>query len=184
MSARAASIALTLPWMVFAWQILGAGSAFRPMPGERGLSFLAQLISLAFVGVLFPSQPELLTMWRAAIGWTGLLAALALFEWARRTIRGLLFSYIFSADSPTYICASGPFAYIRNPFYTSYLLAIGSTVLMTPTLFRGGVLLVMVIYFTAAALWEERKFARSAVAEDYERYKERTGRFVPKLGRV
>jgi hypothetical protein len=39
----------------------------------------------------------------------------------------------------------------------------------------------MVMYFTAAAMWEERKFARSAVATEYARYKQRTGRFVPRL---
>ena len=36
-------------------------------------------------------------------------------------------------------------------------------------------------YELLAAWHEERKFARSAVAADYARYKERTGRFLPKL---
>ena len=162
------------------WQLIGAAASFRPVPGQRGLSFLSQLISLAFLGVLFPHEPELVTPWRAAIATIGLLASLVLFEWARRTIRGRHFSYIFSADTPAFLCTDGPYAYIRNPFYSSYLLAMASTALMMPTPMRGAIVLAMIGYFTAAAVWEERKFARSAVATEYARYKRRTGRFVPK----
>ena len=38
------------------------------------------------------------------------------------------------------------------------------------------------VYFTGAAMYEERKFARSAVATEYAAYKQRTGRFIPKFG--
>jgi protein-S-isoprenylcysteine O-methyltransferase Ste14 len=70
---------------------------------------------------------------------------------------------------------------VRNPFYTSYLLTMAATVILQPRVFRVAVFLGMVVYFTAAAWHEERKFARSAVATDYAHYKERTGRFLPKL---
>jgi protein-S-isoprenylcysteine O-methyltransferase Ste14 len=111
----------------------------------------------------------------------GLAGALVLFEWARRTIRGRYFSWIFSCDAPTFLCTRGPYAYIRNPFYTSYLMTMTSTALMMPNLFRGVVVLGMVAYFSAAAVHEERKFESSVVAKEYEAYKRRTGRFVPKL---
>src|SRR4029078_6164761 len=42
-----------LPVLVFMWQVVGAATPFRPMPGQRGASFLAQLISLAFVGLFY-----------------------------------------------------------------------------------------------------------------------------------
>lgn len=178
---NAASIVVNLPWVVFGWQVIGAGSAFRPVPGRRGLSILSQLIALSFVGLLVHSQPELLTAWGVAIGCAGLIASLILFEWARRTIRGRHFSYIFSSDTPDFICTDGPYAFIRNPFYVSYLLAMISTAVMMPTLFRAAIVAAMMIYFTAAAMWEERKFARSALATEYARYKARTGRFLPRL---
>ena len=181
MSGQAAAVALALPWIVFVWQLIGAGSAFRPVPGRRGLSILSQLIALSFFGVLYDRDPALMNVWRVAIGWMGLLVSLALFEWARRTIRDRHFSYIFSSDTPDFICMDGPYAYIRNPFYSSYLLAIASTALMMPTWFRAAIVAAMAIYFSAAALWEERKFARSSVAAEYARYKARTGRFIPQL---
>ena len=57
-----------------------------------------------------------------------------------------------------------------------------SIVAIRPGIFRGLVVLGMVGYFWAAAVFEERKFARSAMAKDYEVYKQRTGRFIPKFG--
>ena len=175
---------LWLAWFVFLWQLIGAGRAFRPVPGQRGLSPLAQLISLAFIGVIYHRQPLLLNVALVAIGWVGLVVAFVLFEWARRTIRGKHFSYIFSADTPAFVCTDGPFHYVRNPFYSSYLLSIGSVAVMMPSVFRAAIVAAMVIYFSAAAMWEERKFARSPVAAEYAAYKATTGRFVPKIRRV
>jgi protein-S-isoprenylcysteine O-methyltransferase Ste14 len=161
--------------------VVGAAHTFRPMPGQRGASFLAQLISLAFVGLFYRRQEIELNPWLSVVGVVGLLASLVLFEWARRTVSGRLFSYIFSSDTPQFICMEGPFAYIRNPFYASYLLAMLSTAVMWPTLWRFGLVLAMLGYFTGAAMYEEHKFARSAVAAEYADYKLRTGRFVPRL---
>jgi protein-S-isoprenylcysteine O-methyltransferase Ste14 len=171
-----------LPVVVFAWQVIGAAHTFRPMPGQRGASFLAQLISLAFVALFYRRDEVELHTSLTIVGITGLIASLVLFEWARQTVRGRLFSYIFSSDTPAFICAEGPFAYIRNPFYASYLLAMLSTAVMWPSAFRFGLVLAMIVYFTGAAMYEERKFARSAVATAYAAYKQRTGRFIPKLG--
>jgi protein-S-isoprenylcysteine O-methyltransferase Ste14 len=75
----------------------------------------------------------------------------------------------------------GPFAYIRNPFYASYLLAMLSTAVMWPSVFRFALVLAMLVYFTGAAMYEEHKFGRSGVAADYAQYKARTGRFLPAL---
>ena len=170
-----------LPVLVFIWQVVGAAHTFRPMPGQRGASFLAQLISLAFIGLFYRRDEIELVPWLTVVGVVGLIASLVLFEWARRAVSGRLFSYIFSSDTPEFICMDGPFASIRNPFYASYLLAMLSTAVMWPSVFRFGLVLAMVVYFTGAAMYEERKFARSAVAAEYANYKARTGRFAPRL---
>ena len=174
------AIASYLPWIVFGWQVIGAGATFRPMPGQRGASPLAQLISFAFVALLVRQQQVDQDVVLVAIGTIGLVASLVLFEWARRVVGGRLFSYIFSSDAPQFICREGPFGYIRNPFYVSYLLAMVSTAVMMPSAFRFLVVLAMVIYFTAAAVYEERKFGRSPVAAEYAQYKATTGRFLPR----
>jgi protein-S-isoprenylcysteine O-methyltransferase Ste14 len=172
-------LALGVPIAVVWWQLASASRTFTP-GGTRG-SPLAALISVAFVVLLAGAWLEPLNPSLVIAGWFGSAAALLLFEWARRTVRGQFFSYIFSNDTPTFLCTAGPFAYVRNPFYTSYLLVMASAAVMRPTLFRGIVVLVMLIYFLAAAIYEERKFAVSGIAAEYEAYTRRTGRFLPKL---
>ena len=175
--------ALILPIAVFAWQVLGAARAFRPVEGERGSS-LAGVISLGFVALVVNSGIEPVNLALFGIACVGFIGALGLFEWARRTVRGKYFSWVFSSDTPTFLYTAGPFAYVRNPFYTSYLLTMASTALMRPSIFRALVFLAMVIYFHLAALHEERKFARSPFASEYERYRQRTGRFLPRISAV
>jgi protein-S-isoprenylcysteine O-methyltransferase Ste14 len=180
LTARQAFIA---PIVVFVWQVLGATRAFRPVEGERG-SELAGLISLGFVALVAGNGSRSVNIGLFTVACVGLAIALLLFEWARRTVRGQYFSWIFSTDTPTFICTDGPFAYVRNPFYTSYLLTMAAPVIMQPGVVRAAVFLAMVVYFVAAALHEERKFARSTVAAEYARYKASTGRFLPKLSAV
>ena len=183
MNRDAHGLILALPVLVFIWQVVGAAHTFRPMPGQRGASFLSEMISLSFVGLFYRREEVEANIALMVLGVAGLIASLVLFEWARRTVRGRLFSYIFSSDTPEFICMDGPFAYIRNPFYASYLLAMLSTAVMWPSLFRFALVLAMVVYFTGAAIYEERKFARSAVATGYAAYQARTGRFLPRIGR-
>jgi protein-S-isoprenylcysteine O-methyltransferase Ste14 len=172
--------AVVAPIVVFMWQVIGATRAFRPVEGERS-SGLAGLISLGFIALVINSGSEAVNIGLFAVASVALAFALLLFEWARRTVRGQYFSWVFARDTPTFLCTAGPFAYVRNPFYTSYLLTMAATVIMQPSLFRAVVFLAMVVYFVAAALHEERKFARSTVAAEYAGYVGRTGRFLPKL---
>jgi protein-S-isoprenylcysteine O-methyltransferase Ste14 len=174
------AVAMAVPTGVFAWQIFGAAVTFRPLPGHR-TSGLAQLISIAFIALLYGGSTASPNIWLVAAAAACSLAALVLFEWARRTVRGQFFSYIFSDDTPAFLCTSGPFAHIRNPFYTSYLMTMTSVAIVRPSLFRGLVVLAMVGYFVGAAVFEERKFARSPMAKDNELYAQRTGRFIPRF---
>jgi len=50
--------------------------------------------------------------------------------------------------------------------------------------FRAAVFAAMVIYFLRAALHEEKKFAGSELAGEYARYKQRTGRFLPRVSAI
>jgi hypothetical protein len=69
---------------VFGWQVIGAAITFKRVGGARG-SPLAPLISLAFAAILAGGWTGPFNVWRAAVAVTGLVGALVLFEWARRT---------------------------------------------------------------------------------------------------
>jgi protein-S-isoprenylcysteine O-methyltransferase Ste14 len=106
-----------------------------------------------------------------------------LYQWAAISIRGRLFSYAGNNDLPQFVQRSGAYAYVRNPFYLSYLLAEIATVVMWPSVWGGVIVVLATVYFQWLARFEEGKFARSTVAVDYAQYKARTGRLLPRLKR-
>jgi protein-S-isoprenylcysteine O-methyltransferase Ste14 len=94
-----------------------------------------------------------------------------------------VFSFAGNNDLPQFVHRAGPYAYVRNPFYLSYLLAEIATVLVWPSVWGVVVVVLMVAYFQWLARFEEEKFARSPVAAEYAAYKAATGRLVPRLRR-
>jgi protein-S-isoprenylcysteine O-methyltransferase Ste14 len=172
-----------LPFAVFLWMILGAMRVFTRAPGDVanargfgvGFSIWGPLASTQLA-----SQPPL---WVSAIGVVGLALSLALFHWASLSIRGRTFSLAGHADVPQFVHTAGPYAYIRNPFYASYLLAGISTIVMWPSVWGVVAVLLSVAYYQWLARYEEGKFVGSQVADEYARYKARTGRLLPRITR-
>jgi protein-S-isoprenylcysteine O-methyltransferase Ste14 len=168
-----------LPWIVFGWIVICAGFIFTSV-GRRdprgwgiGVSIWATVLTTSNVA----APPLALQL----IGVLGLVLALALFHWAAASIRGRVFSFATSDDLPQFVHQSGPYVYIRNPFYASYLLAEIATVIMWPTPWGALVVVLAFAYFEWLARYEENKFSRSAVAAEYAEYKARTGRLVPRF---
>jgi protein-S-isoprenylcysteine O-methyltransferase Ste14 len=164
--------------------VTGAMGRFKPsVPNERPHPAL----------FLFPVVPVLLlqqalfaplTLWGVAAGCIGLLASLALFEWAVRATGTEFFSWAMSQDTPQFLFDRGPYAYIRNPFYASYLGTYISAAIALQTLISYVVVIVMGVLFYAVARFEEKKFARSPVKDQYAQYLRRTGRFLPRVRRL
>jgi protein-S-isoprenylcysteine O-methyltransferase Ste14 len=169
-----------LPALVFFWMIVRAGLVFTPNLGRRDARGMG--IALSMWGTLgatrFASTPPL---WMQSIGAAGLFASLALYEWAARSIRGRLFSFAGNHDVPQFVHRAGPYAYVRNPFYLSYLMAEVSTVVMWPSVWGGLTLALATAYFQWLTRFEERKFAHSPVAAEYAEYAANTGRLLPRL---
>ena len=161
----------------------GAVRTFSLATGERPALAL-QLFPLANMIVIYMSFTAALNPRLAIPGLLGFASSLALFEWARKTVQGRFFSYAYSNDTPQFLLTEGPFAYIRNPFYASYLLAYAGAAILFPGTATLLIFGVMALFFGKTALHEERKFQRSALSSDYEAYRHRTGRFIPKLRRV
>jgi len=169
-----------LPVVVVVWMVVGASLLFARNVGQRDARGLG--IALSIWGTLgttsvaiTPPLPVQL------IGAGGLLLSLTLFQWAAISIRGRVFSYAGNNDLPGFVHHSGPYAYIRNPFYFSYLLAEIATVVMWPSVWGGVIVVLATVHFQWLARFEEAKFARSTVAGEYAQYKARTGRLLPRL---
>lgn len=118
--------------------------------------------------------------WREAAAVAITLAALALFWWAVATTRRTRLTLAFSADQPTFLVDQGPYAVVRHPFYTSYILFwIGAAIDGVSPLFWIAPIVITVLYARAASI-EERKFVQSALATRYRDYQNRTGMLLPR----
>jgi protein-S-isoprenylcysteine O-methyltransferase Ste14 len=110
----------------------------------------------------------------AAAGLSG-----GLFAWGVVTVKRNRLTAAFSDDSPAELITAGPFRWVRNPFYLSYLLAYLHAALASRSPWALLPLGLMAGIYGTAAVLEERKFARSPLADTYRAYARRTGRFVP-----
>lgn len=179
-AANLPSLAHALYYITWFCLFFGAVATFRPrLDRRRGLSFMfSGGIAVSIFGTT--NQPPLL--WALLPGCVCLAGSLALFTWARLSISRRYFSYLGSEDTPQFVFTAGPYAHIRHPFYASYLLALAAGCLMfpNPVTFAGAALSATGLYLTTR--FEEEKFRHSPLAGEYDAYRQRTGRFFPKLG--
>lgn len=106
-------------------------------------------------------------------------AGLALYWWAIETNRKNRLSAAFSDDLPTHLVEDGPYRLVRHPFYSSYLLVWSAGVIGSGHLWLLATVAVMLGIYLRAAYVEERKFARCALANEYEAFRRRTGLLIP-----
>ena len=105
--------------------------------------------------------------------------SLALFWWAIDTNRTRPLSFAFSDDAPRHLVSSGPYRWVRHPFYSAYLLAWAGSAVATLQPLMLVPLAPMTAIYIAAAKIEERKFETSVLATAYACYRTRTGMFLP-----
>ncbi len=109
------------------------------------------------------------------------VASLVLWSWTLASTRATPPTLAFTGDDPERLIATGPYRWIRHPFYTAYMLFwIGSALAMAHGLGWPGVLAIGAIYWSAAR-HEEGKFARSRLAPLYRAYLQSAGMFLPRL---
>ena len=112
------------------------------------------------------------------------VASLILFWWTVQANRAQRLSAIFSPDLPQHVVTTGPYRYVRHPFYSSYLLAWLAGAVITLHWAPIVVFAVMLVLYTRAAIAEENKFAQSTIASQYSAYRRSAGRFLPRLLRT
>jgi protein-S-isoprenylcysteine O-methyltransferase Ste14 len=103
------------------------------------------------------------------------LLALALFWWTICATDGKEFGACYASLDSKELVTSGPYRWIRHPFYTSYLLAWMAGGFVWPPL-AVSVVAMGYIYWRAAEE-EEARFLRGPWSVAYAAYQRRTGRF-------
>ena len=141
---------------------------------------LISTISLVGISV-FMAHAFLTSLEYRALVFGMILAAAALFAWAIRHSHNRRLSLAFDEDlNIDGIITTGPWHYVRHPFYSSYALfwcacALGTTHVASIT-----VCVTLVFIYIYSAIKEEAVLDRSDHGSDYLDYKSRTGFFFPR----
>jgi protein-S-isoprenylcysteine O-methyltransferase Ste14 len=109
------------------------------------------------------------------------LGAVLLYEWTRRTAVDLNFFVGLAGEVPPAVCESGPYRFVRHPFYLSYMVAFVAVSVAFPSLVVAVVCVTNIGLFMYMAVDDERVLMGSAIAADYAKYKSRVGMFLPRL---
>ena len=174
----AATIASLVPFGSFAWAIPRHFECRGPMPrGMRVLSLFSLAAYASFIGLVMLRHPHADTP-LIGPGLICFVAATLLFWWAIRTTTTKRLSIAYKKVDPDLIVAAGPYAWIRHPFYTSYILFWVGTGFIAGG-WQWALALVLMVWYLRIARDEERYFERSGLSAGYAAYRRRTGMLIP-----
>jgi protein-S-isoprenylcysteine O-methyltransferase Ste14 len=147
--------------------------------------FLLPLVALVMVvQLLYDFAPlELSELQIPIVFWFGQILfwiGVGLSVWARETLgRHWAHAAEYQIIPGQALVTNGPYARIRHPIYTSFLLLFAGA-----TLISGSVLVLLTIPLGALLYWqagEEEKIMRTSFGTQYQDYHERTGAFLPRI---
>lgn len=177
-----------MTWVLFAFNVLlhavfiwGRFAVFR-IDGHvpRGARVIeVSAVSCILVGLAAIALRDGPDVWCDAASAAAAVLSGGLFVWGVVTVKQNRLTAAFSDDTPAELITGGPFRWVRNPFYLSYLLAYTQALLAARSWWAVVPLVWMAVVYGTAVWLEERKFLRSPLADNYRRYARRTGRFLP-----
>lgn len=100
-------------------------------------------------------------------------ASFALMAWSFTETKGQDLPIAFSTAPPARLVTTGPYAWVRHPFYMAYMLFWSAAPVATGRVWLAVFPLVLAILYRKAARAEEERFARSWLAQDYASYARR-----------
>ncbi|MEO0546050.1 MAG: isoprenylcysteine carboxylmethyltransferase family protein [Pseudomonadota bacterium] len=148
--------------------------------GVKVISTLV-ILSASWLSYLTVSNEQ---SWLAqAVGFGFLIVSFVLFWITIRETSNARLLAAFDEKLPHGLLKTGPYAYVRHPFYTSYLIQWVGWAIAAWSIWAIVPVVFMFVTYWNAARDEEAKFAKTDMAEEYRAFTETTGRFFPKLFR-
>jgi protein-S-isoprenylcysteine O-methyltransferase Ste14 len=151
------------------------------------LSFIAALVLLVAAPVA--DAADTASRWSvldnvaaAAIGAVIAIAGIALCVVAQFAM-GNSWRIGVDADARTKLVTGGIFTAVRNPIYSSMILAAAGIALLLPNVYALAAFAALLIGLELQVRFVEEPYLRRVHGAGYVRYTERAGRFVPGIGR-
>jgi protein-S-isoprenylcysteine O-methyltransferase Ste14 len=137
---------------------------------------IAQLAGLAPIPAL--DRPEL-----RAVGFVLYAAGIAI-TLASQATMGASWRGDVDPEARTELVTTGPFRLVRNPILTGTATTVLGLALVTPNLLSVAMLVCIFIAMQIQVRRVEEPYLLRVHGESYRRYAERTGRFLPLIGRL
>lgn len=150
-----------------------------------GVLFVAAIV-LGLAGPLLALTGQVPADPHPLIAVVGLFLALAGFVATLAGQAGMGASWRIGVDpgERTDLVTTGVFAYARNPIFTAMALAQFGMLLLVPTWISAAALVALVAAVELQVRAVEEPYLLHQHGSDYADYAARTGRFVPRVGRI
>lgn len=172
--------------IVVAVMYIMAGTWFRSHRDKADkLLHLKRAGVFTFVSFILGSEITALCIGtvKSTNAWCGLVM-LALgtmtFIWAWYANKSKPLTQIYANDTPQHLTTSGPYRFVRHPFYLSYLLLFSGGWVASGEHWFSAVFITALIFYIVAAYYEEKKFINSPLSELYLQYQQSTGLLLPR----
>ena len=152
--------------------------------GEHPFGDAGQLILLALFLVVWAGDSFFLQKSTFVSDYVPLFIRLAILALA--LITGVYLSMsghvvVAHGERPNSVVSRGAFLYVRHPLYLAAILFYLGLTVSTASLISLAVLVVIILFYNYIASYEER-LMETKFGEDYVRYKNRTGKWAPRVG--
>lgn len=148
----------------------------------KGARVISAVVTLSALFLLYLTWFFTQPIWAQIAGLVLQLLSAALFFAAIRASRAARLKFVFDSKVPETLVDTGPYRFIRHPFYVSYVIFWAGWAVATWSPFSLICVLALTTLYVRAARGEERSFADTPMAEAYAAYSARTGFFWPRLG--
>ncbi len=176
LSLAAGTAALLSFWWARRWFFQRRPGTPRHRFGLRLTGPILALGLLAQIGFDHAAAPT--SLHAIAIAW--FVASLALFWRTVRAFDAKRPSIASTRGAPKRLVTTGPYRYVRHPFYLAYMLFWLGCASASPGVLAALAVLAMLAMYVRTALVEESALLQSPLGEQYATYVAVTGMLIPK----
>lgn len=163
----------------FSWALRRHFEPAGRLPAQMRILSLISFVSYVNFNSLLLREGAVSSPWTDP-GLCVLIGSIGLFWWAVVATKQARFRVAFSVEGPEMVLTRGPYAYVRHPFYVSYIAFWLATAMIAgqwqwlPTA-------ILTLLYVQIAREEEHRFRVSGLANLYAVYRKQTGMMLPRL---
>ena len=163
----------------FTWALRRHFGRVSRLPAQMRILSLISFVSYVNFNSLLLREGAMASPWTDP-GLGVLIGSIGLFWWTVFTTKQAPIQVAFSIKGPETVLMCGPYAYVRHPFYVSYI-AFWLATAMIAGQWQWPPAAILTVLYVQIAREEENRFRVSGLANRYAVYRKQTGMMLPRL---